>query len=129
MYKPCGTCPEGGEENGEVTLDMALAAAPLARAIQVLHRTSGIAAGPIRPTTIGSLHGLAFTAGRKGLAIQFYPAGYSTDTTGPPLRILVARVAGKTLTVFLDPPIHHPTRVASFMATANGILKSLRFRA
>jgi hypothetical protein len=127
MWKRCSSCPYDGEvENGEVTLDMALARLSLSRAIKLLHGgISGVAVGPVRPISIGTLRGLGFTARRSGAEEAVFPrSGYHT-TTGP-LQVWVVRGAGKTVTVIQDPPAN-ARRSAAFWANAKALLKTLRF--
>lgn len=125
MFRQCGDCPANGELNGEVTLDMALATLSLSKAINVLRSgISNVAAGPLTPVSIGSLRGEGFSARRTGKAIEFPRSGYHTEGKGAPLRVMVVKGGGRTVTVILDAPT---ARAPKFMADATAALKTLRF--
>jgi hypothetical protein len=126
MWKECASCPSEGEEHGEVTLDMALTDLSLRQASKLLQQSAtGIAAGPIRPVTIGSLHGLGFTARRTG-PVSFPQSGYHTEAKGAPLRLIVVRGGGKTVTIYIDPA--GAPKPPSFITDATTLLKTLHFQ-
>jgi len=128
FYKSCRSCPDGGEEHGEVTLDSSLSNLSVARAIKLLHRTtSGAEAGPVHQVAIGSLQGMAFTARRIGRPVQVPQIGYSTDPTGQPLLVLVVKRVGKTLTILVDSGPVPKAQAAIFTANADALLKTLKF--
>ena len=127
IYRRCSGCMHGGEENGEITFDMALAKLTAAKAIALLHRTGGIRATPIRIVIYGRLRGPGFTARRTGDMIEFPRSGYRSDPTGAPIKVFVVRAAGKTVTVFIDPHERPPAKAPAFMQAAGAILKTLRF--
>ncbi|HEY6073791.1 MAG TPA: hypothetical protein VIV15_10445, partial [Anaerolineales bacterium] len=100
IYLPCNTCIHEGEENGEITLDMALSALQPSEAIARLQTGQNIKAGPSEPFELGILQGLKFTAERMGNgAVMFQDSGYHSEATGLPLEIYVVSSAGKTVTI------------------------------
>src|SRR3954447_25680361 len=103
IYRRCGGCAHEGEENGEITFDMALAKLSPAKAIALLRRTPGIRATRVGSVTYGTLRGLGFTARRTGRGFEFPRSGYHSDPTGAPLKVTAVRAAGSTVTVFIDP--------------------------
>jgi hypothetical protein len=127
IYRRCGRCTHEGEENGEITFDMALAKLSLAKAIALLRGTPGIRATRVGSVTYGTLRGLGFTARRTGGGFEFPRSGYRSDPTGAPLKVSVVRAAGSTVTVFIDPHELTPARAPAFMKDAIGILKTVRF--
>ena len=128
FYKSCRSCPDGGEEHGEVTIDSSLSNLSVTRAIKLLHRTtSGAKVGPVQQVAIGSLQGMGFTARRIGRAVQVPQIGYSTDPTGQPLLVLVAKRVGRILTILVDSGPIPRAQAAIFTANANALLKTLKF--
>jgi hypothetical protein len=127
IYRRCGRCTHGGEENGEITFDMALAKLAPVKAIALLRRTPGIRATRVRSVTYGTLRGLGFTARRTGEGFEFPRSGYHSEPTGAPLKVLAVPVAGSTVTVFIDPHELAPAKAPAFTKDAIGILKSVRF--
>jgi hypothetical protein len=127
IYRRCGSCTHQGEENGEITFDMALAKLSLAKAIALLRGTPGIRATRVASVTYGTLRGLGFTARRTGGGFQFPRSGYGSGPTGAPLKVSVVRAADTTVTVFIDPHELTPARAPTFMKNATGILKTVRF--
>jgi hypothetical protein len=127
IYRPCASCLHEGEENGEITFDMALAKLTAAKAIALLHRASGIRATPVQTVTYGRLRGPGFTARRTGDMIEFPRSGYRSDPTGAPIKVFVVRAAEKTVTVFIDPHERPPAKAPAFMQDAAAILRALRF--
>jgi len=127
IYKICASCEHGGEERGELTLDMALSASQPKSAIKLLRRTTGIAPGKVHTFSIGALRGLAFTARRQNLPIEFARSGYRTDPSGSPLEVMVVRAQGKTVTIFIDPHEATKAQTPAFMKNARVLLRTLRF--
>ena len=66
IFLPCKTCVHEGEENGEITLDMALSDSSPSEAIARLQMAKNIDAGPSEPVELGMLSGFKFTATRTG---------------------------------------------------------------
>ena len=127
IYRRCASCLHQGEENGEITLDMALAKLSPAKAITILHRTPGIRATPVQSVTYGRLRGPGFVARRTGDMIRFPRSGYGSDPTGAPIKVFVVRVAGTTVTVFIDTHERPPAKAPAFMQDAAAILRTLHF--
>jgi hypothetical protein len=127
IYRRCGRCAHEGEENGEITFDMALAKLSPAKAIALLRRTPGIRATRVRSVAYGTLRGLGFTAKRTGGGFEFPRSGYRSDPTGAPLKVSAVPVAGSTVTVFIDPHELAPAKAPAFTNDAIGILKTVRF--
>ena len=117
-----------GEENGEVTLDMALSGSTPRSAIKRLRGTPGLVPGPVNSFAIGTLRGWAFMARRGNLPIVFPRSGYRTDPSGSPLQIIAVRARGKTVTIFIDPHEATPAQTPRFMKNATALLRGLRFR-
>jgi hypothetical protein len=129
LYKQCDTCTHGGEENGEITLDMGLQKSSIRAAADQLRKATNVVAGPLRPIKLGELSGLAFTATRTGKGdVQFQDSGYDTDPHGAPLQVYAVRVATRTMTVFLDPPPPGPA-VNAFRVLADSVLSRMHFTA
>lgn len=128
IYKNCSDCVHQGEENGEVTLDMALSGSTPKSAIKRLRGTPGLVPGPVNSFSIGTLRGWAFMARRGNLPIAFPQSGYRTDPSGSPLQIIAVRARGKTVTIFIDPHEATPAQTPRFMKNAAALLRGLRFR-
>ena len=128
IYKKCAGCVHQGQENGEVTLDMALSGSTPISAIKRLRGTPGLVPGPVNSLAIGTLRGWAFTAQRGDLPIVFPRSGYRTDPSGSPLQVIAVRARGKTLTIFIDPHEATPAQTPRFMKNATTLLRGLRFR-
>ena len=128
IYKKCAGCVHQGQENGEVTLDMAFSGATPKAAINRLRGTPGLVPGPVNSLAIGTVRGWAFTAQRDDLPIVFPRSGYRTDPTGSPLQVIAVRARGKTLTIFIDPHEATPAATPLFMKNATTLLRGLRFR-
>ena len=127
LYKQCDACTHGGEENGEITLDMGLQKSSVQAAADRLRKATNVVASPLKPIKLGELSGLAFTATRTGKGdVVFQDSGYDTDPHGAPLQVYAVRVAGRTMTVFLDPPPPGPA-VKAFYALADSVLTRMRF--
>ena len=127
IYRRCARCLHEGEENGEITLDMALAKLTPTKAIALLRRSPGMRATPVQTVTYGRLRGPGFTARRTGRMIEFPRSGYGSDPTGAPIKVFVVRAAGKTVTVFIDPHERTPAKAPAFMQDAAAILRTLNF--
>jgi hypothetical protein len=127
IYRPCASCLHEGEENGEITLDLALAKLTPAKAIALLRRTPGIRATPTQTVTYGRLRGPGFTARRTGDMIRFPRSGYGSEPTGAPVKVFVVRAAGKSVTVFIDPHERPPAKAPAFMRDAAAILRTMHF--
>jgi hypothetical protein len=75
IYRRCSRCAHEGEENGEITFDLALAKLSPAKAIALLRRTPGIRATRVRSVSYGTLRGLGFTARRDAYVENRYGCG------------------------------------------------------
>lgn len=128
IYKNCSNCVHQGEENGEVTLDMALSGSTPTSAIKRLRSTAGLVPGPVNSLSIGTLRGWSFMAQRDDLPIVFPQSGYRTDASGSPLQIIAVRARGKTVTIFIDPHEATAAQTPRFMKNAAALLRGLRFR-
>ena len=129
LYKQCDTCTHGGEENGEITLDTGLQKSSVRAAADRLRKATNVVAGPLKPIKLGELSGLAFTATRTGKGdVLFQDSGYDTDPHGAPLQVYALQVAGRTMTVFLDPPPPGPA-VHAFDVLADSVLTRMHFTA
>ena len=128
IYKKCSDCVHQGQENGEVTLDMAFSGSTPKSAIKQLRGTPGLVPGPVNSFAIGTLRGWAFMARRDDLPIVFPQSGYRTDPSGSPLQIIAVRARGKTVTIFIDPHEATPAQTPQFMKNATALLRGLRFR-
>ena len=128
IYKKCSDCVHQGQENGEVTLDMAFSGSTPKSAIKQLRGTPGLVPGRVNSFAIGTLRGWAFMGRRDDLPIVFPQSGYRTDPAGSPLQIIAVRVRGKTVTIFIDPHEATPAQTPQFMKNATALLRGLRFR-
>ncbi len=128
IYKKCADCIHGGQENGEVTLDMALSRSTPKSAIKQLRDTPGLVPEPVNSLSIGTLRGWSFMAQRDNVPIVFPQNGYRTDPSGSPLQIIAVRARGKTVTIFIDPHEATPAQTPRFMKNATTLLRGLRFR-
>ena len=127
LYRECDTCTHGGEENGEITLDMGLQKKSLPAAIASLRRAANVKAGPTTKVKLGELSGYAVVLTRTGKGdVVFSDGGYDTDPTGAPLTVYALRANGPTITVILDPPRPGPA-VPVFLRTASSVLQRMHF--
>jgi hypothetical protein len=128
IYLPCDTCVHEGEENGEITLDMALSDSSPSEAIARLQMAKNIDAGPSEPVELGTLTGFKFTAARTGNGeVTFQDSGYRSDAAGLPLEIYVVSAAGKTVTIFIDPHESSGSAAHEFAEIALTIVKNIHF--
>jgi hypothetical protein len=128
IFLPCKTCIHEGEENGEITLDMALADSPPTEAIARLQMAKNIDPGPTEPAELGTFSGFKFTATRTGNGeVMFQDSGYHSDATGLPLEVYVFTAAGKTVTIFIDPHESSGDAALAFMEIALATMKTIRF--
>jgi hypothetical protein len=88
LYQQCDTCEHGGEENGEVTLDMGEQSKPVPVALARLRQVKNAVPEPATRVRLGALAGWEFTATRTGKGdVLFEDSGYDTDPTGAPLQV------------------------------------------
>jgi hypothetical protein len=129
FWHECRTCPYDGELKGEVTIDMALGRMPPSKAIARLKKSENVRAGHVRAVKLGTLSGLEFTATRTGAGdVVFRDSGYHTDPTGEPLEILVVEVAGRTVSIFIDPGTSRGSAARAFTLSGLAFVKALRFK-
>jgi hypothetical protein len=128
IWRRCNTCPHLGEDNGEVTLDMALGRLTLSKAVAQLRKAENIHAGPVRHVRLGALAGLGFTANRTGGDVLFADSGYNSEPQGEPFDVYAVTAAGRTLTIFIDPHASHASAARAFTASAIELVKTLRFK-
>ena len=125
---PSVTCVHEGEENGEITLDMALSDSSPSDAIARLQTARNIDAGPSEPFELGILSGSKFTATRTGNGeVMFQDSGYRTEAVGLPLEIYVVTATGQTVTIFIDPHESSGTAAQDFAEIALAIVKTIHF--
>jgi hypothetical protein len=128
IFLPCKTCVHEGEENGEITLDMALSDSSASEAIARLQMAKNIDAGPSEPVELGSLSGFKFTAARTGNGeVMFQDSGYHTEPACLPLEVYVVTAAGQTITIFVDPHESCGSAARAFTETALAIVKTIHF--
>jgi hypothetical protein len=128
IYLPCNTCVHEGEENGEITLDMALSDSSPSEAIARLQKAKNIDAGPSEPVELGILPALKFTADRTGSGeVEFQDSGYRSEAAGLPLEIYVVSAAGKTVTIFIDPHESSGSAAQDFAEIALAIIQAIHF--
>jgi hypothetical protein len=128
IFLPCKTCVHEGEENGEITLDMALSDSSPSDAIARLQMAKNIDASPAEPVELGTLSGFKFTAARTGNGeVMFQDSGYHTEATGMPIEVYVVTAAGQTITIFIDPHESSGSAAGTFKETALAIAKTIHF--
>jgi hypothetical protein len=128
IFVACKTCAHEGEENGEITLDMALAKSSPSDAIARLQMGKNVTAGPSEPVNLGSLSGFKFTATRTGNGeVVFQDSGYHTEAGQLPLDVYVVTAGAQTVTIFIDPHESSGSAAQAFAETALAILKTIRF--
>ena len=127
IYQTCSSCPHGGEENGEISIDMTLADMTVDDAIAVLQDAANLEPGEVAPVEVGELSGLMFTGTRAGTSdVSFQPSGYHTSPFGDPIDVYAVTFGGKTATVFVDPHLAEGAAVEAFREVASQILESIR---
>lgn len=127
IYRRCSGCTHEGDENGEITFDLALSKLSPAKAVASLRRTSGIKASRVRALTYGTLRGPGFNARGTGVGFQFPRSGYRSEPSGAPLRVLAVRAEGATVSVFIDPHALSLAKAPAYAKNAAGILTTVRF--
>ena len=128
IFLPCKTCVHEGEENGEITLDMALSDSSPSEAIARLQMAKNIDAGPSEPVELGMLSGFKFTAARTGNGeVMFQDSGYRTEAAGQPLEIYVVTATGHTVTIFVDPHESSGSAAHDFAEIARTIVNTIHF--
>jgi hypothetical protein len=128
IYQPCNTCVHEGEENGEITLDMALADTSPSEAIARLQMAKNIDPGPSELAELGTLSGFKLTATRSGNGeVMFQDSGYHTEAAGLPLEVYVVTAAGQTITILIDPHESSGSAARAFAETALVIAKTIHF--
>jgi hypothetical protein len=126
IYQECSTCAHGGEENGEISIDMTYADKPLDEAVADLLKAANIKASGVEKIQLGTVSGAKFTATRTGQGEpSFTTTGYHSEAAGLPIDVYVVTIAGKTATVFVDPHEASGSAGDRFMDTARQILESL----
>lgn len=130
IYQSCNTCAHEGEENGEITLDMALANSSPSEAVARLQMAKNIDPGPSEPAELGDLSGFKFIAtrtGTGGVTAMFQDSGYRTEAAGSPVQVYVVTVSGQTVTIIIDPHESTGSAADTFAKTALDIAKTIRF--
>jgi len=128
IFLSCKTCVHEGEENGEITLDMALKDSSPSEAMARLQMAKNIDAGPSEPVELGILSGFKFTATRSGNGeVMFQDSGYHTEAAGLPLEVYVVTAAGQTITILIDPHESSGSAARAFTETALAIAKTIHF--
>ncbi len=128
IFVPCDACEHGGEENGEITLDMTLGKVSPEEAIAKLRGASNAESQPAAPAHVGSLDGFKFTATRTGAGeVKFADIGYHTEADGEPIDVMAMDVGGRTVTIFMDPHVATGPAAQEFATVAAEILKSIQF--
>jgi hypothetical protein len=128
IFLPCKTCIHEGEENGEITLDMALSDSSASEAMARLQMAKNIDASPSEPVELGSLSGFKFTAARTGNGeVAFQNSGYGSEAAGLPIEVYVVTAAGQTITIFIDPHESSGSAAGTFKETALAIVKTIHF--
>jgi hypothetical protein len=127
IYQSCSSCPHGGEENGEISIDMTLAGMTVDEAIAVLQGAANLEPGDVAPVEVGELSGLMFTGTRTGLSdVSFQPSGYHSGPFGDPIDVYAVTFGGKTATVFVDPHLAEGDEGEAFREVATRIMESIR---
>jgi len=128
IWRKCRKCAHEGEENGEITLDMALGGMSPSDAIARLQKAHNIDAGPSRMAQLGTLSGFEFTATRTGKGdVLFEDGGYGSEAVGAPLDVYAFTAARRTVTIFIDPHTSHGGAALAFTKSALAIAKTIRF--
>jgi hypothetical protein len=126
IYQECSTCAHGGEENGEISLDMTYADRSLDEAIADLLKADNAAPSGVEKIKLGTVSAAKFTATRTGKGEpSFRATGYHSEAAGLPIDVYAVTVAGKTVTVFIDAHEATSSAGAAFMDTARQILEDL----
>ena len=128
IFVPCDACEHGGEENGEITLDMTLGKVSPEEAIAKLRGASNAESQPAAPAHLESLDGFKFTATRTGAGeMKFADIGYRSEADGEPIDVFALDVGGRTVTIFVDPHTATGGAAQEFAVAAAAIVKSIQF--
>lgn len=128
FFVQCDACAHGGEENGEITMDMTLGKLSPADAIAKLAGASSAEVQPAAPAHVASVDGFKLTAARTGAGeVTFADIGYRSEATGQPIDVFALDVGGRTLTMLVDPHIATGPAADQFTAAAAAIIESIQF--
>jgi hypothetical protein len=126
IYQSCSSCLHGGEENGEITIDLTSADMTVDEAIAVLQTAANLQPGEVAPVEVGELSGLMFSGTRRGPSdVSFQPSGYHSGPFGEPIDVYALTFGGQTATVFVDPHDAEGAAAEAFREAATQILESL----
>jgi hypothetical protein len=130
LWVACETCEHDGEENGEISLDLTLAAKPVdevARAMAAAPRLKSVSS--IEPFSAGTLRGVHFTGTRPGGfgEVRFEEIGYHTEAEAEPIEVIVVKAAGKSVVVIVDPHKSKGDDALDFRSSAADVLAHLTF--
>ena len=127
IYQSCSSCAHGGEENGEISIDMTSTGMTVENAIAVLQDAANLEPGEVAPVEVGELSGLMFTGTRTGTSdVSFQPSGYHSSPFGDPIDVYAVTFGGQTATVFVDPHEAEGAAGDAFREVASQILESIR---
>jgi hypothetical protein len=127
IYQRCDSCPHGGEENGEITLDMSSGDMSVEDVIADLQEAVGMDPAEVTAIEVGELTGMHFVATRSETTdVAFQTSGYHSEPFGLPIDVYALTLGDQTATLFIDPHEAQGTEGEAFMTAAHQILASLR---